>query len=239
MKIVFFDTETTGTDVDDTLCQIAWKTSGEEMRAGLFKPAKSVPAEAMAVHHITNKMLADKSAFKDAPEWSEVKNLFEHSDTIAVAHNAPFDLAMLQKENITPSNWICTLRVARELDPEAKLSKYNLQYLRYALDIEVEGEAHSADGDVLVLEKLFERLLAKMVAKTGSEDLALKEMMAISARPSMLTTFNFGKHVGKKVKEVAQTDRSYLEWLLKSKLENSPDDVDWIYTLKSHLGKLL
>ena len=78
-----------------------------------------------------------------------------------------------------------------------------------------------------------------MIAKTGSHELALKEMIAISARPSMLATFNFGKHAGKKVKEVAQIDRGYLEWLLKSKLENSPEDVDWIYTLKSHLGKLL
>jgi len=238
MNIVFFDTETTGKEAADTLCQIAW-TADDLIKVGLFKPAVPVPAEAMAVHHITNKMLADKPAFKDAPEWKEVKDLFESADTVAVAHNALFDLDMLKKEDIIPKNFICTLRVARELDPEGKFSNYKLQYLRYKLDLDVEAVAHSADGDVLVLEKLFERLLAKVTEKTGSQETALKEMIEISSKPSLMTSFNFGKYNGKKIKEVAQTDRGYLEWLLKSKLENSPEDVDWIFTLKTHLGKLL
>ena len=38
-----------------------------------------------------------------------------------------------------------------------------MQYLRYFLDIEIEATAHDAMGDVLVLEKLFERLLAKIM----------------------------------------------------------------------------
>ncbi len=237
-KLIFFDTETTGNEPKDYLCQIAWKEPGDvEMRAGLFKPPLTIPFEAMAVHNITNKMIADKPAFKDAPEWNEVKELFENEDTVVIAHNAIFDLGMLEKEDITPKNVICTLRVARELDPEGKLSRYNLQYLRYALDLEVEGVAHSADGDVLVLEKLFERLFAKVIEKTGSEEDAIKEMIEISARPSMINTFNFGKYSGRLVKDVASLDRGYLEWLLKSKLENSPDDQDWIHTLKTHLKK--
>ncbi len=240
MNIIFFDTETTGNEPKDFLCQIAWKAPGDaEMRAGLFKPPLPIPFEAMAVHNITNKMIADKPAFKDAPEWKEVKDLFESINTAVVAHNATFDLGMLKKEDITPANVICTLRVARELDPEGKLSRYNLQYLRYALDLEVEGVAHSADGDVLVLEKLFERLLTKMIEKTGDHDSAIKEMIEISARPSLLAKFNFGKYNDRTVADVAKLDRGYLEWLLKSKLENSPDDADWIYTLKTHLGKLI
>src|SRR3989344_5099471 len=57
---------------------------------------------------------------------------------------------------------ICTLRLARYLDKEEKIEKYNLQYLRYLLEIEIEATAHDALGDVLVLEKLFERLKNKM-----------------------------------------------------------------------------
>lgn len=238
MNIVFFDTETTGNQPKDALCQIAWKLN-DEIKVGLFKPPFPIPPEAMAVHHITNKMLTDKPSFKEAPEWSEVKDLFEHPETVAVAHNASFDLGMLAKEDIVPANHICTLRVARELDQEGKLSKYSLQYLRYALDLDVEGVAHSADGDVMVLEKLFDRLLTKLTEKTGSKEAAIKEMIAISARPSFLNTISFGKHAGKKVKEVAQTDRSYLEWLLAEKLKNPADEEDWIYTLKTALGKLL
>ena len=237
MQIVFFDTETTGADEKDVLCQIAWKPLGGELTGALFKPPFPIPPESSAVHHITNKMVADRPAFKDSPEWKEIKELFESDDTVVVAHNAKFDLGMLLKEDIIPKHHICTLRVARALDPDSKLPRYNLQYLRYALDLDVEGAAHSADGDVLVLEQLFARLQTKMAEAKGSDD-PIKEMMDISNLPSLITSFNFGKHTGKKVSEVAQTDAGYLDWLLKSKLENSPDDEDWIFTLKTYLGKL-
>ena len=239
MNLIFFDTETTGNEPKDYLCQIAWKTPGNtEMKAGLFKPPFPIPFEAMAVHNITNKMVENEPAFKNSPLWNEVKEIFENEQTAVIAHNAKFDLGMLAKEDIVPKNVICTLRVARELDSESKLSKYNLQYLRYALDLEVEGVAHSADGDVLVLEKLFERLLKKMIELEGDEETAIKRMIEVSSRPSILKTFNFGKYAGKAIADVKKTDAGYLEWLLKSKLENSPDDEDWIYTLKHHLGKL-
>lgn len=237
MKLVFFDTETTGNQPKDYLCQIAWKEAGAPMRAGLFKPPVPVPIEATIVHNITNKMLEDKHPFKGSPEWNEVKELFESDDTIVIAHNASFDLGMLKKEDIVPKRHICTLRVARALDPEGKLAKYSLQYLRYALELEVEGIAHSADGDVLVLEALFERLLAKMSEKYPNKEEALKEMTDISGLPSLIKSFMFGKHNGKDVSEVALTDRGYLEWLLKQKLESSPDDEDWIFTLRTHLKK--
>ena len=143
-------------------------------------------------------------------------------------------------EGIVPAHYICTLRVARAMDPDCKLAKYALQYLRYALDLDIDenAAAHSADGDVLVLEKLFERLYHKL-SETKGKEAALKEMMDISSLPSLLKTINFGKHAGKSISEIAEIDRGYLEWLLKSKLETSPDDEDWIYTLKVHLGKLL
>ncbi len=239
MNIVFFDTETTGADEKDVLCQIAWMHNGE-LKAELFKPPFPIPSEASAVHHISNKMVADKEAFRGSETWKEVKALFEDENTVVVAHNAKFDLAMLAKEDIVPKNHICTLRVARAMDPEGKLAKYSLQFLRYELDLEVgaEAAAHSADGDVLVLEQLFKRMLAKM-SETKTEEESIAEMMEISNLPSLIRTINFGKHAGKTVADVAKEDSSYLDWLLKSKLENSPDDEDWIFTLRTHLGKLL
>lgn len=237
MIIVFFDTETTGNEPKDYLCQIAWMQNGK-MSAGLFKPPLSIPPEVSAIHHISNKMVADKPAFKNSPEWNEIKELFEDKDTIVVAHNAKFDLAMLAKEDIFPKKHICTLRVARAMDPESKLLNYKLQYLRYALDLDVDEEAaaHSADGDVLVLEKLFERLLTKMTEKMSKTE-AIHEMVNISSLPSLIKQFPFGKYIGKNVSDVIKTDRGYLEWLLEQKLKNPADEEDWIYTLEVHLGK--
>ena len=249
-KLIFFDTETTGNTEKDFLVQIAYKINDETF-VGLYKPEIKIPPEASAVHHITNKMVAEKPTFKESTDQPIIKKLFEEENSIVVAHNAPFDLMIVKKEDINPSKFICTLRVARELDKEGKIDRYNLQYLRYLLDLDVEATAHDAMGDVLVLEKLFERLYNKIQEETkkdplaprgtppsqAGEDSVIAKMIEISSHPSLLRTFNFGKHLGKKIEDVLMTDRGYLEWLLAQKLESDQIDEDWIYTLKHHLKK--
>lgn len=236
-KIIFFDTETTGNTENDFLCQIAYK-SGSESFTGLYKPSIKIPPGASAVHHITNKMIADKPSFAESGDLPKIKKLFEEKDTVLVAHNATFDLLMIRKEGIDPKNFICTLRVARHLDPEEKIEKYNLQYLRYLLEIEVEATAHDALGDVLVLEKLFERLKNKIMEQDNLDEAeAIGKMIEISSHPSLLYTFRFGKHNGKRIEDVIKIDRGYLEWLLEQKLNGDGIDEDWIYTLKHYLEK--
>ncbi len=236
-KFLFFDTETTGNTGEDFLCQLAYKSGGEEF-SELYKPPMAIPPEASAVHHITNKMIVGKPAFEDSADYETVKALFENEEFVPVAHNAKFDIGMMEKEGIEIVPAICTLRLARYLDKENKIPKYNLQFLRYYLGIEVEAQAHDALGDVKVLEALFERLKIKMVQECGGdEEKALIEMLAISARPSLINTITFGKHAGKTVAEVAKTDKNYLQWLLDQKLQSETDEEDWIYTLKHYLGK--
>ncbi|MCX6713562.1 MAG: 3'-5' exonuclease, partial [Candidatus Vogelbacteria bacterium] len=83
------------------------------------------------------------------------------TDHVFVAHNAKFDLAMLEAEGIHVPKFICTLRVARYLDTGAVIPEYNLQFLRYYLDLEVEGGAHDAEGDVNVL---YAMMWSKLIA---------------------------------------------------------------------------
>ncbi len=239
-KIIFFDTETTGNEPKkDFLCQIAYKT-GDEVFNELYKPLIPIPPEASAITHITNKMVADKQAFKGSDGYKKIKELFEDRDSVVVAHNAKFDLAIISKEDILPSNFICTLRVARALDKDNVIPQYKLQFLRYYLDIEIEASAHDALGDVLVLEKLYERLLAKIMKEDGvTENQAIEKMVDISSRPSLMSIFNFGKHNGKTVEEVARIDRNYLDWMLTQKEQNPDNEEDWIYTLKHYLGRLI
>ena len=237
-KIIFFDTETTGNTEKDFLCQIAYKTD-EESFTGLYKPPIKIPPEASAVHHITNKIVMDKPSFSESPDSKKIKELFENENSVVVAHNAQFDLMIIKKEEINPKNSICTLRLARYLDPEGKIERYNLQYLRYLLELEVEATAHDALGDVLVLEKLFGRLKKKLVEveKIESEDEIINKMIEISSHPSLLKSINFGKHNGKTIEEILKVDPGYLEWLLKQKLESDQVDEDWIYTLKHYLKR--
>jgi len=241
-KLIFFDTETTGNTEKDFLVQIAYKSNNESF-VGLYKPEIKIPPEASAVHHITNKMVADKPTFKESADQMFIKKLFEDKDSIVVAHNASFDLAIIKKENIEIKKFICTLRLARYLDKEEKIDRYNLQYLRYFLDIEIEATAHDAMGDVLVLEKLFERLKDKMSKilteerKEPTEEKVIEKMIEISLHPSLIHTFKFGKHNGKRIEEVIKIDRGYLQWLLDQKLNSDGIDEDWIYTLKHYLEK--
>jgi len=182
--VIFFDTETTGNTEKDFLCQIAYK-SGNDSFVGFYKPPIKVPPEASAVHHITNKMLENKPAFRQSEDFSRIKELLENKNAIVVAHNAPFDLMIIKKEDIIPANFICTLRLARYLDPDEKIEKYNLQYLRYLLDIEIDATAHDALGDVLVLEKLYERLKKKLIEQEKiSEEEAIQKMIEISSHLS-------------------------------------------------------
>ena len=236
-KLIFFDTETTGNTEKDFLVQIAYKTDGESF-TGLYKPPIKIPPEASAIHHITNKMVDSKPTFKESTDQLKIKKLFEDENSVVVAHNAPFDLTIIKKEGIEPKRFICTLRLSRHLDPEEKIERYNLQYLRYFLDLDVEAQAHDAMGDVLVLEKLFERLKKKIKDENKiSDGEAIEKMIEISSHPSLLHTFKFGKYNGKRIEEVMQTDRGYLEWLLEQKLNGDGIDEDWIYTLKHYLEK--
>ncbi|MFZ3044033.1 MAG: exonuclease domain-containing protein [Minisyncoccia bacterium] len=237
MKILFLDTETTGNSDKDRLVQLAVKERfvDEPLINALYKPPVPISIESMAIHHITERMVVGKPKFRDAPEYSGLKDLLESNEAIVVAHNAAFDVAMLAREGITPRQTICTYKLAYALDPNDALPNYRLQYLRYLLDLDVEAEAHDAWGDVLVLEALFERLAEKMKERHGTEESALEAMLAISARPLLFTTLRFGKYNGKKLEDVAKTDQSYLEWLLAEKEKEPVGEVDWIYTLKHYL----
>jgi len=241
MQLIFLDTETTGNEVNkDRLCQVCYRLGvGGEVRTEYFKPPIPMTVKSMSITHITNKMLVDKPAFEGSSMKTDLEKLL--ADGVLVAHNARFDIAMLESEGLKVPKHICTLRVARYLDKEGVIPEYNLQFLRYYLDLEIEGNAHDAEGDVKVLEAVFQRLLSKIVETEGDEEKAILKMIEISATPSLYHKINFGKHKGKTVEEVANTDRGYLDWLLNQKItqrdNGEGDDEDWIYTLNYYLKK--
>jgi len=236
MKLVFLDTETTGVSPQDRLCQVAYKMEGA-MKCELFKPPLPITIDAMAVHHITQQMVDDKPPFQDSPMFDELRELLEEDeDAVLVAHNATFDADMLRREGVMPKNIICTLKVARHLDMDARIPRYALQYLRYFLGLEVEAVAHDAAGDVTVLEALFARLEEKMRQEFGKDADIFKEMIEISKRPSLIRRINFGKHSGKLMEDILKEDRSYLEWLLLQKENNPQGEEDWIHSLKHYLS---
>lgn len=234
--LIFLDTETTGAGPDDRLIQVAYRTTDGVDVNELFSTTRKIDIGAMAVHHITQKMIEGKPFFKDSEVAHDLRERFSKSQ-VFVAHNAKFDKDMIEKEGLKVGPVIDTLKVARHLDPNGTIESYALQYLRYLLGIEVEATAHDAWGDILVLEQLFYRLLKKMVQEHGmTQDEAIEEMIEISLKPMLFRTVFFGKYKGQKLQDIAETDPGYLKWLLTQK-ENDPEgpDEDWIYSLKHYL----
>lgn len=238
-ELVFLDTETTGGDPEDRVCQVAYIYQGVEYDE-LFKPPLPIKPDASAVNHIDNHMVADKGDFAGSDMQAHLQQLLQEDKQILIAHNAKFDITMLQKDDVETVRFIDTLKVARHMDPEGKLPKYGMQYLRYKMDLRVENApAHNALGDIRVLVKLFERLYQKHIDSGLSHEEVIADFERVSQLPSLIKKFNFGKHIGKAVADVANEDRGYLEWLLKQKQtqrsEGNPDE-DWEFTLDTYLN---
>lgn len=226
---IFLDTETTGTGADDRLCQIAFKPQAGPATCELFNPGLPISIDAMSVHHITNKMVQDKPAFQGSKTYQKLSALIRDDSNVIVAHNARFDVDMLNREGIYPPKVICTIKLARYLDKDGVIPKYNLQYLRYFLGLEIEATAHDALGDILVLEAVFNRIYAKFQANGELKD-PVQEMIRISSSPVLIPRMPFGKHAGFLFSEIPP---DYLQWLLTTDL-----DEDMAYTAKTHLGLL-
>lgn len=235
MQLIFIDTETTGLDENARLIQLAYKTSktGESINE-YFKPPIPISFGAMAVHHITEKMLVGKPVFKGSPPQSRLVALLV--DHIPVAHNASFDVQILRNEGITIVQYIDTLNIAKHL---IESEQHKLQYLRYFLNLDAEGLPHDALGDVIILEGLFNYLIGLVKAKfelTSNEEVVNK-MLELTKASFLLKTFSFGKYVDKTFEEISRSDRNYLEWLFgsESKKDKSRQNVDLIYTLNCYL----
>lgn len=229
MPLIHLDLETTDLDENARIVQLAYKNTDTNTTVNeYFKPPVPISFGAMATHHITSQMVADKPAFDGSPQKNDLITLLENN--ILVAHNALFDIGVLKTEGVTTSKYIDTLRVARHL---IESESYQLQYLRYSLDLNVEAPAHDALGDIQVLEKLFDRLVGLV---DDDMDRAIEKLLELTNTPVLLKTINFGKHKGKTFTEIAATDKGYLQWLFNEKSKNPTDqDEDMIYTLRSCL----
>ena len=222
-KLIFLDTETTTNTDDAEIVSVAYMEPDHgALVSQFFKPSQPIQVEAMAVTHITNKMVADCPRFEGSTMQKDLRELFD-AGAILVAHNAEFDERMLKTGGITVQQRICTMKCARALDTKDELPQYKLQYIRYAWDIEIDANAHDAADDVLVLEAIFKKLL---------EHLSIEDMIKITNDPFLLRKMQFGKYKGEKFAAIAKADKPYLQWLRRQ------DDIsgDLLYTLNYYIN---
>ncbi|MDD5161195.1 MAG: exonuclease domain-containing protein [Sulfuricurvum sp.] len=220
--LVFLDTETTGVEVKDKICALGI-IQDESIHYELINPGKKIPPSASAIHHITNEMVKDAPSFSQSISVKKLESL-NAPENILVSHNAPFELAMLQKEGIAWQGAVIdTLKCAKSLMDD--LEGYSLQFLRYELRLYREEEAvfekfaltitpHHALSDAVHTRMVLEYLL----------DLADSDkLIEISKSYVLLTRLPFGKYAKKRIEEIALKDSGYLKWMSESLMDMDED----------------
>ena len=167
-----FDTETTGLDTrggDEIIAIGAVRVVNgrilhEEIFDQLIDPKRHVPIESIKIHGIQPEMLQGQ------PLIDQILPLFHRfsEETILVAHNAAFDMRMLElKENQTGIKFINpvldTLLLAAVVHPAQ--DNHNLEAITKRLGISIVGR-HTALGDALATAEVFLKFIP-LLAQQG------------------------------------------------------------------------
>ena len=235
----YLDVETTGVEKNDRICSAGLITEHEgtlERFYDLVQSAKKIPPEAMAVHHVTNEMVADAPAFAATATAKRLETL-NTAETILVGHNLAFDLGMLAKEGVTwQGGMIDTLKCVKHL-LGGEIDRFALQYLRYELRL-YRDEAALAErlGIVLSAHHALSDALHTLLLHRYLEAMADRErLMALTTEQALVHKLTFGKYGGKYIEDIARRDPSYLEWMLRS----LPDlDEDLHYSIEYYLNEV-
>lgn len=196
MREIVFDTETTGLDPQrgDRMVEIGCYEMVNRVATGrtfhaYFNPERNMPAEAEAVHGLSEAFLADKPRFSE-----RAAELLEFiADSPLVAHNAGFDFGFLNAElavcglqAVSLDRMIDTVALARVRHPGAKLSLDAL-CSRYGID-RSHRTKHGALLDAELLAQVYVELrggrqIGLELAAERDEDIAVATVVVRTERP--------------------------------------------------------
>lgn len=216
-RAIYYDTETTGIrPASDEIIELAaYDPDRDRTFDELINPGCPIPAEATAVHKITDEMVAEKPSFAEVGqrfiEWCD-------GDVILVAHNndkfdLPFLKASFERHGLDMPQWrfFDTLKWSRRYRPD--LPRHALQVLREVYGVEANN-AHRALDDVKVLYDVFSQMV---------DDLPIEKALELLYEKRDTHRMPFGKHRGKPLDQVPA---DYLRWLASSGALDKPDNVE-------------
>jgi DNA polymerase-3 subunit epsilon len=224
--ICFFDLETTGIQVSkDRIVEISilkvFPNGNKESKTWLVNPEMDIPAETTAIHGISNEKVANEPTFKQlAPT---VYQMIKDSD-LAGFNSDRFDIPLLAEEMLR-AEIDFDMKNTVTVDVQTIFHKKEQRTLsagyKFYCDKDLDG-AHSAAVDT---NATYEILLAQLERYPDLNN-TVKELSEFSTRKKSvdfagfivfnkedIEVFSFGKHKGRKVEEVLQTEPGYYNWI--------------------------
>lgn len=226
--IIFFDLETTGVDAaKDRIVEISMvkiNINGEkQVKTRRINPEMPIPAEATAVHGITDEDVKNEPTFKQIAK--SLAKYIEGCDFGGFNSNR-FDLPVLVEEFMRAEVDV-DFRNRKFIDVQNIFHKKEQRTLvaayKFYCDKDLEN-AHSAEADTLATYEVLEAQIERY-GDIGStvEELASfsthNEMVDFAGRISLNEKgeeiFTFGKYKGRKVEDVFRTEPSYYSWMMQ------------------------
>lgn len=224
--ICFFDLETTGIQVSkDRIVEISilkvFPNGNKESKTWLVNPEMKIPAETTAIHGISDEKVANEPTFKElAPV---VYQMIKDSD-LAGFNSDRFDIPLLAEEMLR-AEIDFEMKNTVTVDVQTIFHKKEQRTLsagyKFYCGKDLDG-AHSAAVDT---NATYEILLAQLERYPDLEN-NIKELSEFSTRKKSvdfagfivfnkegLEAFSFGKHKGRLVEEVLQTEPGYYNWI--------------------------
>ena len=197
--------------------------SGQEIEKTLrINPEMPIPAEATAVHHITDEDVKNAPTFKQVAK--ELGKFFEGCD-IAGFNSNKFDIPLLMEEflradvnvDLSRHRFIDVQTIFHKMEQRTLVAAYKF-YCGKNLE-----DAHSANADTKatyeVLKAQLDRypelkndveFLSTFSTHNRNVDLAGR----IIYNDQKVPVFNFGKYKGVSVEEVLRKDMGYFGWMM-------------------------
>ena len=240
--LAIFDLETTGVNVGTDriveICIIRANVNGStDIKTLLVNPTIPIPAEATAIHHITDEDVKDKPTFA---QLAAELNQFLHNCDLAGFNSNKFDIPLLVEEflradvdfELKHRRFVDVMNIFHKMEPRNLSAAYKF-YCNESLE-----NAHSAEADTLATYKILKAQLdryqdteykdfkGKVSVPVVNDVKALHEFSYHNKNADLaghiifddknVEIFNFGKNKGKSVEAVFKTEPSYYDWMMKS-----------------------
>ncbi len=227
--LCFFDLETTGINItNDRIVEISilkvYPNGNKESKTWLVNPEMPIPAEVSAIHGITDDKVANEPTFKQLA--TEINNMIKDADLAGFNSNR-FDIPLLAEEMLR-ADMDFDMKSRLSIDVQTIFHKMEQRTLsaayKFYCDKTLEN-AHTAAADTLatyeVLEAQVERYEdlennAKFLAEFSSRKRFADFAGFIAFNKEGQEVFSFGKHKGKLVTDVLETEPGYFGWLLNA-----------------------